>query len=367
MPVSGFAPATLGALRATLAAVSCLGVATACGGDVVGATSRQPAVASVAISSLPSLLRVGDSLFAIATLKDAAGNVLTGRIVTWSSSDPTVVRVNDAGKISAIAPGSAAITATSESVSGAAAVSVYAPTVGSLALTPSADTLFPADVVTLVLTAHDAGGRLIVNPSGVGWASSNSTVAVVSSSGVVTAVSLGATVISATVGGVSAKAVITVIPMLAPEAIDGDWTMTLSASPSCREKLPDIARERHYLVHFIQHGSVFDYSIDSPTLAISGTANQHGRLIGTSINFIFGGDTDYGSWASTYLHDHLSNTETLDFWGGVAGIVADSVINATMGGDLGYWNGPFTFSGPAVVCRAADHVVTLRRGTATGT
>jgi len=355
------------------AGVSCFGAASACGGDVAATSGPPPAppppsVASVAVSSVPSLMRAGDSVLAVATLRDAAGNVLTGRVVTWSSSDTTVARVNDAGRISAVGDGSAAITAASESVSGATAVRVYAPKVATLALTPSLDTLFTSSVVTLVLTAHDQMGRLILSPSGVVWASRDSTVATVDSTGLVTGVSPGATVITAaTIDGVSAQVAIVVRLTLTPAAIEGDWMMTLSASPSCRNNLPDIARERHYLVHFVQHGSAFDYSIDSPTLVISGTANQPGRLIGTSIDFIFWGDTGYGDWSTTYLHDHLSNTETLDFSGGVTGVVADSVINATMHGYLGYWNSPFTFDGPAAVCWAADHVVTLRRGTASGT
>lgn len=49
----------------------------------------------------------------VATLYDAAGNPLAGRTVVWNSSDPTRATVNG-GTVTALAPGSATITAQSE-------------------------------------------------------------------------------------------------------------------------------------------------------------------------------------------------------------------------------------------------------------
>lgn len=50
----------------------------------------------------------------VPVIRDAAGNVLAGRLVTWQTSDPAIVRVNAAGLITAVTPGTATITATSE-------------------------------------------------------------------------------------------------------------------------------------------------------------------------------------------------------------------------------------------------------------
>jgi uncharacterized protein YjdB len=58
------------------------------------------------------------------TLKDANGNTLTGRSVTWSSSNTNVATVNQSGVVTAQNPGNATITATSEGKSGTATVNV---------------------------------------------------------------------------------------------------------------------------------------------------------------------------------------------------------------------------------------------------
>ncbi len=63
---------------------------------------------------------VGQQIQLDATVRDAAGAVLTGRPVTWTSSNNAVATVNAAGLVKALALGPAAITATSEGQSGVA-------------------------------------------------------------------------------------------------------------------------------------------------------------------------------------------------------------------------------------------------------
>jgi alpha-amylase len=50
------------------------------------------------------------------TLKDAIGNTLTGRVVTWNSSNPAVASVDANGLVQALAAGQTQITATSEGI-----------------------------------------------------------------------------------------------------------------------------------------------------------------------------------------------------------------------------------------------------------
>jgi hypothetical protein len=59
-----------------------------------------------------------------ATTKDSAGGVLTGRAVTWASSNTGVASVNGTGLVTGLLAGSATITATSEGKSGSATVTV---------------------------------------------------------------------------------------------------------------------------------------------------------------------------------------------------------------------------------------------------
>jgi len=80
------------------------------------------------VSPAAASLTVGQAVQLTATLKDASGNVLTGRPVTWSSSAPSVAPVSASGLVTGLALGTAMITATSEGQSGSAAVSVNGAT-----------------------------------------------------------------------------------------------------------------------------------------------------------------------------------------------------------------------------------------------
>jgi alpha-tubulin suppressor-like RCC1 family protein len=67
-----------------------------------------------------------------ATTLDVAGKVLTGRTVTWTTSDPAVATVSQPGLVTGVAPGTATITATSEGKSGTSAITAIPIPSGSL-------------------------------------------------------------------------------------------------------------------------------------------------------------------------------------------------------------------------------------------
>jgi len=101
-------------------------------------------VASVAVSPASPSIAVGQTVQLAAVTKDAAGNVLTGRTVTWSSSNTSVATVSGTGLVTGLTAGTATITATSEGVASTAATTVTAPTnpgtVTDLAVVGVADT-----------------------------------------------------------------------------------------------------------------------------------------------------------------------------------------------------------------------------------
>jgi hypothetical protein len=84
-------------------------------------------VATVAVAPLTATLLVGANQQLAATTKDAANNVLTGRVVTWTSSNPSKATVDTTGLVTAVAAGTAIITATSETKSGTAQITVNIP------------------------------------------------------------------------------------------------------------------------------------------------------------------------------------------------------------------------------------------------
>jgi hypothetical protein len=83
-------------------------------------------VASVTIANLPpDSVAAGTITPLTATLKDANGRTLSGRVVAWQSDNPAVASVGSAtGVDTAVALGHAQITATSEGVSGSATINV---------------------------------------------------------------------------------------------------------------------------------------------------------------------------------------------------------------------------------------------------
>lgn len=93
-----------------------------------------PPVASVSVDPPSATFRVRESIQLRATPRDAAGNPLPGRPVSWSSDDPEVAAVDGGGVVTARKPGAATITATSEGSSGSAAINVTAGPPAALAI-----------------------------------------------------------------------------------------------------------------------------------------------------------------------------------------------------------------------------------------
>jgi len=81
-------------------------------------------VATVTVAPGTASLVPLQTLTLTATTLDAAGNPLPGRVVTWTSTAQAVATVNLSGLVTAVSPGSATITATSETKSGSATITV---------------------------------------------------------------------------------------------------------------------------------------------------------------------------------------------------------------------------------------------------
>ncbi|HUF50970.1 MAG TPA: Ig-like domain-containing protein, partial [Longimicrobiales bacterium] len=101
--------------------------ATSEGKSGIAALTVIPVVATVTVSPATASITVGSSRQLTATPRDAAGNALTGRAVTWSSSNTAVATVSSTGLVSGVAQGSATITATSEGASGTSSITVTPP------------------------------------------------------------------------------------------------------------------------------------------------------------------------------------------------------------------------------------------------
>jgi len=81
-------------------------------------------VATVSLSSAGETLVPNQTVALTATPKDAQGNPLPGRVVAWSTSAGEIATVSAGGLVTAVAIGTATITATSEGKSGQTAIIV---------------------------------------------------------------------------------------------------------------------------------------------------------------------------------------------------------------------------------------------------
>jgi trimeric autotransporter adhesin len=131
--------ATFSSVDTTLATVTSAGVVTGVrvGRARVVATSEGRAdtsivtvtlrpVSTVSVTPADTTVRVGNTVQLTATLRAANNAVLTGRPVTWASSDTTIARVSGSGLVTGVAASAqfVTITATSEGRSGNARVIV---------------------------------------------------------------------------------------------------------------------------------------------------------------------------------------------------------------------------------------------------
>ncbi|HYT71567.1 MAG TPA: Ig-like domain-containing protein, partial [Gemmatimonadales bacterium] len=201
--------------------------------DRVAGWGTVPApVASVTVTPGSVSQTIGGTQQFTATLKDASGNVVTGRSVAWTSSAPAVATVSGSGLETGVAAGSATITATSEGVSGVAKVTVIAP-VASVSLSPATVSQKPGGTQQFTATLKDASGN-VLSGRAVAWASSNGVVATVSGSGLETAIAIGSSTITATSEGKSGVAKVTVIAPVASVSLS---PATVSQNPGATQQL----------------------------------------------------------------------------------------------------------------------------------
>ena len=166
-----------------IATVSNSGVVSgvAVGSAVITATSEgksgsqtvnvlPPPVASVSVTVASGNLQVNQTTQATAVTRDANNNVLTGRNLSWSSTNAQIASVSTAGVVTALTAGSTTIVATSEGKSGSAQVTVSS---GNPADAPQITAVTPTTLVegqTATITGTKFGatpGENVVRIGGV--------------------------------------------------------------------------------------------------------------------------------------------------------------------------------------------------------
>jgi uncharacterized protein YjdB len=201
--------------RPSVASVSASGVVTGLspGGAAITATVEgKSAAAAVTVSPAPvaavvvtpgsATLVLGQTTQLQAEPRSASGQPLSGRVVTWSSNASQVASVTSSGLVTALSPGTATITASSEGRNGTATIRVELAPVHRVEVTPASPDIEEGQSVRLTAWVYGAGNTIVTGHA-VTWTSSDAKVATVDDTGLVRGVRKGTATITATAGGKS--------------------------------------------------------------------------------------------------------------------------------------------------------------------
>jgi uncharacterized protein YjdB len=167
-------------------------------------------VASVVVTPNRLSVGVGASVPVTVEIRDAGGAVLHGRKVAWASKNPSIAAVSDAGVVTGVAPGEVQVAATAEGKSALVSVTVNPKAVASIRLTPTGDqALLVAQTRQMTAETLDSDGNPLPGRQ-VTWSSSSTAIASVSSTGLITAIAAGGSVVTAASEGRTAVVAVTV-------------------------------------------------------------------------------------------------------------------------------------------------------------
>jgi trimeric autotransporter adhesin len=194
-------------------------------------TVRQRPVAAVTLTPSSGSVIAGETLQLTSRTTDAQGNLLVGRVVTFSTSDASRATVDQTGLVRGVAPGNATITATSEGQSATATIRVDPVPVAVVQVSPPTGNIQTGETLQLEAVARSGTGALLSGRT-VNWRSGAPLVATVSATGLVSAQAAGTAVIIADVEGVTGSSTVTVrIPSVASVTVTPP-TATISVSGS---------------------------------------------------------------------------------------------------------------------------------------
>lgn len=258
-------------LRARTAIALCL-VALGCGGSG-GSTGPAP-IESISVTLAQSSIVIGDQTSASATARDASSNILSGRAMSWSSTNSAVATVGATGVVTAVGAGTAGITATSEGKSGTANLTVVVPPVVAVTVSLASSTVAVGATTQATATTTDKDG-LVLTGRAVTWSSDNSLVATVSGAGVVTGIKTGSANITATSEGHSGSATVTVV-----SAATAGVTVSLASPTIAVRSLTQATGTAEDANGVILPGKPMAWSSDNTSVA---TVTAQGVVTGVSV------------------------------------------------------------------------------------
>ena len=222
----GSAPVTWASSDPTIATVSPDGVVETVGvGDVtLTATINQVtsaaavrvnrnSVDAVTLTPTNSTIDPGQSVVLMARVLDEMGRTLSGKKLSWRSSNEAVAKVTN-GTVVGTAKGSTVITAQVEGERASATINVLAVPVATISVSLGATSLSIGQTTTASATLKETDGNILTQRT-VAWQSSNPAIVTVNAAGLVTAIAAGNATITGISEGKTASAPLSVTPQAA--------------------------------------------------------------------------------------------------------------------------------------------------------
>ena len=183
-------------------AISLLAVVADCGGAgsdslPTGPATQTPVLTVVSVSLPSDTIEVGATVTATAIGLDQNGRAIDMPFPAWSTTSAAIAMVDQLGVVTAIMPGQATLVASANGKRGQRLLTIVQPAISSILLTPDAARLVSGTTLQLSAVALDAGAHPLVGRR-IDFASSDTTTARVTSTGIVTAFAPGVVTITAT-------------------------------------------------------------------------------------------------------------------------------------------------------------------------
>jgi len=166
---------------------------------------------AISLSPVPDAFFEGQDFRLNATPLDLTGQPLSGRNLSWSSSDPDIAMVTQDGTVRALRAGAVCISASAEGISGEIQLSISPIPIDTVVVLPSHMNAAVGDTVVFRTLLLSGAGRELEGRE-VFWISSDPSVASVAPDGQVSALKPGTVTLTASSEERSSSATLTVIP-----------------------------------------------------------------------------------------------------------------------------------------------------------
>jgi hypothetical protein len=187
-----------------------------------------PSLEIISVTPASATLETGQTKqFTAAGYYDDGGTADLTSQAEWTSSDEGVATISDSGLATAIADGTASITATQDGITSNVATLNVTSTpliLESIAVEPTDGTLETGQTQQFTAIGHYAGGGTADLTSSAEWASSDEGVVTISDSGLATGAGEGTASITATFGGIISN--IASLTVSGPEPSSGPYLQT---------------------------------------------------------------------------------------------------------------------------------------------